>query len=112
MTEQEIRQAKYLTCKNTAVQAGWVLADVKNVCHFTAVNYIRASEMTPTRRHIMVCGFAHEATGQMWVTEIWYRTEILSPEDPEGTERVINEVLCVDPELQAWADLVSALSHK
>jgi hypothetical protein len=109
MAEQEVEQAKSLACKNTAVQAGWVLADVKNVCRVEEVHPF-GGEKRVTRRWTMVCGFAHAATGQMWVTKIKYRTEAL---DPKNTEHVqYDNVLCVDPELQAWVNLVSALSRK
>jgi len=109
MTEQEVEQAKPLVCKNTAVQAGWVLADVTNVCRFEEAHLFGGGK-TASRRWSMVCGFAHAATGQMWVTEIKYRTEAL---DPENTEHVqYAKVFCEDPELQAWVNLVSALSRK
>lgn len=105
--EQEAEKATHLVHMNTAKRAGWVLADHTFVSHVQE-GYPLDVIGTAVRKHAIVCGFAHEATGRMWVTTVYYRTETI--DNATRTQVYSDDETCADPKLQAWVNLYSALS--
>ena len=106
------QKPEHFVQKSAAERAGWVLADCKFVAHIleAAVN----RDGYAPRNHAIVYGFAHEATGRMWVTTIYYREDYIHL---STKTRVYSEEPCADSELetlelQAWANLYSAMSCK
>lgn len=108
LSDENIEYAKYIVQKKTLKAAGWVLADMQNIC--SSERSFSESELV---KHSRVYGFAHPQTGQVWTTTVVCTVENYTVDYDSG-ERTMEYRRSVEdrPDLHAWKELFAELSSK